>query len=273
MSGLGVFLAAGATLASIAGLFSAHRSFNRRRSELVQTLHHASPAAASRTDLPPEVERLADRAGSPRSHPPRLVHFSQSGVMNVTLGGNPIGFTADQFAVVAQPAFLWDARVRFGPMSVTVLDALIDDAARLEARLFGTIRVANLSPSDAVYRGEAMRYLAELMWNPDAILFNREIVWRVMGGGILAAGIGGGSRYCEVRFHVDADGDVCRVTADSRPRAVGGSLIETPWCAEYSRYRTIGGRRIPSYGRVAWVIDGQEQVYWRGHIDTWTAVY
>jgi hypothetical protein len=239
--------------------------------ELVRTLHLAAPAETPRTDLPDEVRKLAERAGTPSSHPPRLVQFSQSGVMN--LGRKPLGFKAEQFAVVARPAFVWDARVHLGPTYVAVLDAIVDDEALLEARLFGCVPVAKLASSDAAYRGEAMRYLAELMWNPDAILFNREIVWRVIAPSVLAAGLGVGARYCEVRLHLDADGDACRISADSRPRAVGDHFVETPWCAEYSRYRTIGGRRLPSYGRVAWVIDGQEQVYWRGHLDTWTPVY
>ena len=271
MSGLGISIVAGIAAACIVLGFAARRSFAQRRGDLVRTLHLVSPADAPRTDLPPEVRKLAARSGTPPSHPPRLVQFSQSGMM--TLGRNPLGFKAEQVAAVARPAFVWDALVKLGPIHIAVIDALVDDEARLEARVFGWLPVAKLAASDAAYRGEAMRYLAELMWNPDAILFNREIVWRVVAPDMLAAALGAGARYCEVQFHLDADGDVCRISADRRPRAVGDRFVETLWCAEYSRYRTIGGRRLPSYGRVAWVIDGQEQVYWRGHLDTWTAVY
>ncbi len=64
-----------------------------------------------------------------------------------------------------------------GPIVVQVIEGL-DGEAHLDARLLGVVRLAHVRGGDQVFRGEAMRYLAELVWNPDAILFNHDLEWR-----------------------------------------------------------------------------------------------
>jgi hypothetical protein len=43
-----------------------------------------------------------------------------------------------------------------------------------------------ITDTDTNFRGEAMRYLADLMWNPDALLLNRWLDWRVINVRTLA---------------------------------------------------------------------------------------
>ena len=40
----------------------------------------------------------------------------------------------------------------------------------------------------------------------------------------------------------------------------------TPWVGRCDEHRPMGGFRIPTRGEVAWVVDGQEEVYWRGRV-------
>ena len=219
--------------------------------------------------LPAEVAALAQRLGACDKHPPRLVQMDQSGDMLLRLGGRPTPFKARQLTAVGQVAFSWEARLRVGPLPLVVVDAVARDACYLGARLFNLIPLAGAAGPDALYRGEAMRYMAELMWNPDAILWNRALTWRVSGERELTVSAGYGPRAASVRFTLDPAGDVTAVVADDRPRKTAAGFVPTPWRAEYSRYRTMGERRIPTYGRVAWVIDGVAQECWRGHVDYW----
>ena len=69
-----------------------------------------------------------------------------------------------------------------------------------------------------------MRYLAELIWNPDAILFNRDLVWQVLIQECLQVAVGHGERRADLRLRLDADGDPIAMTADAPPRQVGRAL-------------------------------------------------
>jgi hypothetical protein len=94
-------------------------------------------------------------------------------------------------------AFVWDARAP-GPLvpSFTVIDAYVGGQGVLRANLFGAIPVANAT--GAVYdRAEAMRYLAELPWAPDAVLGNPEVSGRagpMAGRGGAGDAVGAGLR-------------------------------------------------------------------------------
>ena len=50
-----------------------------------------------------------------------------------------------------------------------MIDAFVQGAGRLTVQLYGLITVANAAGA-GIDRGEALRYLAELPWAPDAIL-------------------------------------------------------------------------------------------------------
>ena len=66
-----------------------------------------------------------------------------------------------------------------------------------------------------------MRYLAELVWNPDAILFNRDLEWQVLNQECLLVAVGKDKRRAEVRLRLDGNGDPISMEADARPRQVG----------------------------------------------------
>jgi hypothetical protein len=86
---------------------------------------------------------------------------------------------------------------------------------------------------DFVRTGIVLTVLAELMWNPDALLFNPRLDWRVVDARVLAVRTGEDARRSEVRPILNEDGDLVRVEADDRPRQDGryppyahGSAVE-----------------------------------------------
>ncbi len=86
-------------------------------------------------------------------------------------GGLPQAFTAWQKIGTSVSGFVWRADI--GPFGSTkVVDSLIAGRGYLEARIFGTLRVARIEGTAAINEGEVLRYLAELPLNPDAILFD-----------------------------------------------------------------------------------------------------
>ena len=73
--------------------------------------------------------------------------------------------------------FSWRARFPLAPLvTLRVHDWYRAGESALEIRLFG-LPLKRLR-GDAVTRGEAMRYLAELPWAPAAMALNTELEWR-----------------------------------------------------------------------------------------------
>ena len=260
----------GAALTAVVAV-AARRTFLGRIEILQRSLEQARMASDERTDLPPQVPALARRLGVPAGGEGRIVRLTQNGEMWLKPGTKPVSFTAQQTIVVAEVGFLWRARMPIMPgLSMHVVDYVIGDKAGLEGRLFAAIPVIHMTDTDTTFRGEAMRYLAELMWNPDALLLNRQLQWRVVDPGTLAVATGDGARQCEVRLSLDEAGDIIGMEADDRPRQDGHTVTLCRWFGRGGDYRTIGGRRIPTQAEAGWLLDGVEFIYWRGRIVSWS---
>ncbi len=237
---------------------------------LRRTLEQSAKALAVRTDIPPEVLELARRLGVPGDSGVHLVRLTQIGDMWLKPGSKPIDFSAVQTISAVDAGFLWRAWFRMAGVPMQVIDYMVAGKAGLEGRLFGALPILRMSDTDATFRGEAMRYLAELIWNPDAILLNHQLTWRVLNGRTLAVATGEGARRCEVRLILNEAGDPTRMEADDRPRQDGHRLANCPWFGRAGRYQTIGGRRIPTLAEAGWLIDGVEFVYWCGRVGSWS---
>jgi hypothetical protein len=137
----------------------------------------------------------------------RSVRLTQIGYLRLKPGSKAVDFSAAQIMSVVEVGFLWRAWFRMAGVSMQIIDYVVGSEAGLEGRLLSSVPVVRMTGSDAMFRGEAMRYLAELMWNPDAILFNPQLTWRVLDARTLAVATGEGARRCEVRLILNEDGD------------------------------------------------------------------
>jgi hypothetical protein len=90
------------------------------------------------------------------------------------------------------------------------------------------------------------------VWNPDAILFNHALEWRILAEKRLAIAVGQGQRRGEVRLRLDGNGDPISIEVDARPRQVGRASKLTPGSAavadtngtaagEFHIWRRLGG--------------------------------
>ena len=248
----------------------ARRSFFKRIECLRRALEQSPAPLATQADLPPEVLALSRRLGASDDRGGRLVHLTQCGDMWLRPGSKPLPLSAEQTMSVVEVGFLWRAWLTIGGLTMQVLDYVVGGKAGLEGRLLGTLPMMRMTDTDTLFRGEAMRYLAELIWNPDAIRFNRQLTWRVLNKHTLAVAMGNGTRRCEVRLILDEAGDPIRTEADDRPRLHGRKVENCPWFGRGSDFRTIGGRRIPTVAEVGWLLDGVEFIYFRCRVGSWS---
>ncbi|MEO6004692.1 MAG: DUF6544 family protein [Opitutus sp.] len=224
-----------------------------------------------RTDLPPEVRALAARMGVRSAGGSSFAIFEQTGQMWPAPGGKPMNFTARQTVRVDGPEFLWRATTAL-PVGMMIADYLIAGTGGLEVRLLGAFPVAHMVGGDDAAQGEALRYLAELTWNPDAILANRALDWTVVDPKTIKVAMGVGAARGEVTLELDGHGLVVGISAASRIYAEKkGPATRRPWRGRFWDYQSIGGRFIPRQGEVAWVLETGEFIYWRGRILRWKA--
>jgi hypothetical protein len=174
-------------------------------------------------------------------------------------------FTAVEEFAVERIGFAWQARFPLIPLvAMKVVDEYADGNGQLVARLLGIPVMRQRGPETAV--GEALRYLAELPWVPQAIAVNRELRWRELDGREIEVATTVAGQQVAVRFEFDASGDIVRASTDARPRPVGKTFVATPWGGTFGGYEVVAETRIPTRAEVRWDLPEGPFVYWRGRV-------
>lgn len=250
----------GATQLVISARFTARIADLRR-----QVLAIPASTTPDQSLIPALVREFAARNGG-RVGGPTAVGMRQLAEMRFDPNGAFLPLVATQLSSTRQAGFVWHASgtmARIVPLQV--VDSYVAGSGRLEARLAGAVPVASASGPD-IDRGEAMRFLAELAWNPDAMVNADGLVWRQVDPATVDVSMEttGGTATVSLRF--DAAGDIVGIVAEQRPRAVGNISVPTPWVGRFSEYEQSGAYRYPRRGEIAWVLPEGEFVYWRGEI-------
>jgi hypothetical protein len=196
---------------------------------------------------------------------PSIVWLRQTGEMRTAPDAPWRPFTAEQVINIHHPAFAWLARMHAVPLlSARVLDCYVDGEGFLEARLCGSWPLVRLAGPE-VSKGELMRYLAELIWAPHAMLPNPQLSWCEIDATTVEVSARSAHGPARVRL-VFANGDIARMEADDRPRIDGRRIVPTRWQGWCGGYREIGGCRIPTQAVVSWLLNDGQFEYWRGTI-------
>ena len=175
--------------------------------------------------------------------------------------------TSDQLVSTRRPGFDWDARVSPVPGArIFVRDGYVAGEGRLRACMLGLFVLAEGHPSPEMNRGELMRWLAEAVWYPTALLPSQGVAWTALDERSARATILDGETEASLDFRFREDGLVDSVYAAARPRSVKGRFTDTPWEGRFSDYQEIGDLRIPMQGEVGWHLSEGLRPYWRGRI-------
>jgi hypothetical protein len=180
-------------------------------------------------------------------------------------GGRRLEFTAVEELEVGRVEFEW--RATFGPnplVRVRVLDRYRAGEGLLVARIWGLIPATRSSGADTD-RAEAVRYLAELPWVPQAIGANPELSWRELEDGSVEVSTLVGGRAASVRLTLD-DAGLIQSASGIRPRLAGRTSVDTPFLGTFGDYVELGGIRVPGSAEVSWDLPEGPFTYWRGEV-------
>ena len=232
------------------------------RQVLLASQHSPLSEGAAIPDL---VRDFAQRNGG-RLGGPKAVRMVQRAEMRLAPAGHIIPILATQLSGTREPGFMWEATGRLGRvLPMRVLDSYVAGTGWLAVRIAGAIPVAT-ARGHGVDRGEAMRFLAELAWNPDAVLNATGLSWLQVDALSVEVSMQTTAGTARVTLLFDSAGDIVGMTAADRPRAFGRVAVPTRWVGRFSDYGRSGDYRWPRKGEVAWDLPEGEFVYWRGEV-------
>ena len=176
-------------------------------------------------------------------------------------------FTSQQRVITQRPGFDWDARVRMLPgIPVFIHDAYVAGNVRLQASVLGLFDMADMNDSADLKRGELMRFFAEAVWYPTALLPSQGVRWEAIDEHSAQATMTDGDVALTMLFRFNAEGLIDTVRAESRGRAVGGAMMHAPWQCRMSNYALRDGIKVPLEGEVAWLLPDRIKTYFHGKI-------
>ncbi len=224
--------------------------------------------AAEIAPLPAPVRRYFELALTDGQPIIRSVDLTQTGTFNLSLASpqwKP--FTARQHVATARPGFVWDAAIIMLPAVRTrVVDAYIAGDGMLRPAILGLFSLGAVQGKGDIARGELMRYFAEAVWYPTALLPSQGVVWQADDDTSARATITDGETSLTLLFRFGADGLVAEVHADARGGMVGTTVVMMPWDCRMSDYRRQDGMQVPFAGEVVWQTAQGERPYYRGRI-------
>ena len=228
-----------------------------------------APPSWVRAGLPELVRRYVERCVPADQLGRSAVHFTQVGEMQLK-PGRWLPFRAEQDMAVDRVEFAWRANVRAARLvSVRVRDWYRSGVGGLDVRLWGVVPVVRAS-GEQFARGEAMRYLAELAWAPQAMVTNPALEWGQVDESTVEVATRIARERVAVLLHFDAAGDIVGMSTDARPRMVGKQVVETPWSGVFGEYREFNGVRLPTTGEVSWLLPDGPFTYFRGRVTGWS---
>lgn len=262
----------GLGLAGVAGVAlgrNSRRQFTRERRRHVGELVAGTDKRDGQFDpddaatLPDPARRYFERVLRPGQ--PRIRRGSLHQRGEFRLGESWHDFTAEEWFRTQPPGFVWDATIDVAPLlPARVLDYYRDCEGGLRARLWSTVPLASAGPDPAMNEGELLRYLAEAVWYPTALLPSEGVAWERVDTRAARATVTDRDVQVSATFHFGADDRVRRVTAE-RYRQEDASFA--PWVGRFDAYETVDGIEIPTEGEVAWQTPDGDQPYWRGTIE------
>lgn len=192
------------------------------------------------------------------------VRLAQVGELRTKPEGRWIPFRATQSLAIDRVSFEWRAHLRVAhvvPLLVT--DACDGRSGSGHVRLAGLVPLARASGA-AISQAQIQRYLAELAWNPLALLRCPGLRFGDGEDGSLRVGWGPEAAHVDLFF--DSEGRIVRTFTRTRPRDGGPP---EPWEGRYVKYGDVGGHAVPTEAEVMWHTPRGPFPCWRGRITSY----
>jgi hypothetical protein len=171
-------------------------------------------------------------------------------------------FTATQLVTTQRLGFDWDAGIQMVPrLKAFVHDTYLLEEGSLHASLLGLFTVANMHGTPENNQGELLRFFAEALWYPTALLPSQGVRWEAIDDNSARATLSDGATTVSVVFQFNAEGTITTFRADARYR---DKFAAMPWGGRFWDYAVRDGMLIPLEGEVGWEYPEGMRLYFKG---------
>lgn len=176
-------------------------------------------------------------------------------------------FTSRQRVITRRPGSLWDAEIALLPgVTVHVVDSYVAGQGLLRAAVQGLFTMAEQQGDGDIAGGELMRWFAEVLWYPTALLPSQGVRWEAVDEHSAKATTQDGPLALTLLFRFDEAGLVGSFRAEARGAMVGDKLVMAPWEGLWSNYQRVNGMQVPFTGEVAWMRPEGRKPYFVGTV-------
>jgi hypothetical protein len=173
-------------------------------------------------------------------------------------------FTATQLFVSQHLGFDWDARIQMAlGLNALVHDTYLLGKGNLHASLLGLFTLADMHDTPELNQGELLRFLAEAVWYPTALLPSQGVRWEEINDTSARGTLTDGGTTVSLVFHFNSEGAIATIRAEARYR---DKLTAMPWVGRFGEYSIQNGMLIPLYGEVGWEHPEGLRLYFKGRI-------
>ena len=264
-----------AAVGLVAAAWIASARWNSKTAQAVDTLLQAVPQQQAATvnfaefdQLPPPVAayfRWALTDGQPLVKSARITSAGEFNASQTAPKWGP--FSATQVFTAQPPGFVWDASIRMAPLTdVRVRDGYWAGQGSMRGRLLGIVPVIDQSGTPELNAGALIRYLAESVWQPTALLPSMGVVWTPIDDRSALATLTDSGATVSLEFHFAEDGRLTRIFTPRRPREVNGAYEMAAWEVRFDAFEARDGMQIPVEATVEWQLPDRTLSYWRGRI-------
>jgi uncharacterized protein DUF6920 len=226
---------------------------------------HWAIAAEPATELPAPAARYFERVLGPTPVDIRAARIRHRGDFLLRPGAWR-AFTSVQEYSTRPPGFIWDASIRVAPLlHVRVRDSYIDGVGAMRARLGGLIPLVDRRGTPELASGALMRFLAEAVWLPTALLPRANLAWTAVDDRSARVALTDRGTSVSIDVSFRPNGEIARVAA-LRYRDVNGRAVLTPWVGRFWEYEEIHGFVVPREAEVEWIVPDRPMPYWRGTV-------
>ena len=171
-------------------------------------------------------------------------------------------FTATQLVTTQRLGFDWDARIQMVPgLKAFVHDTYLFGKGSLHASLLGLFTVAKMGSTPESNMGELLRFLAEALWYPTALLPSQGVRWEAIDDHSARATLTDAATTASAVFQFHAEGTIATFRAEARYR---DKLTAMPWGGRFWDYAVRDGMLIPLEGEVGWEYPEGMRLYFKG---------
>ncbi len=224
--------------------------------------------AAEIDQLPPVVQQYFRSVLTPNQPMIAAASLTHEGSFNMGENDGPWKkVTSSERVITKRPGFVWSGNIQLAPgLKVRLHEAYVAGVGVEHPSLQGLYSITDRLGDFSTARSELIRFYAEAVWYPTALLPSQGVTWRGIDDHTAMASARDGGISIDLEFVFRDDGLIETVRTPKFGNAPLGTPTVAAWEMHWSDYRVHASMRIPFTGEAYWALPHGHKAYWRGQL-------